>query len=202
MSLAYWSPAGLETAAFGFFVALAVYLFLKRSWLLVWAMVLVVWLRPDGALVVGLLIICEAVIYRRLPRFTLVAAGIAFVSSLPYVVFKLSYYGSILPNPFYAKTGFNATQLHNGLEYSWRFLQHYGFWGAGIALSLLVLNKLPKSARYVWLFAVLYMAYILLIGGDVLKVHRFYIPIIGAVAITTMLAMPSPTASMRGFQIC
>ncbi|MCK4574717.1 MAG: hypothetical protein KAU36_10100, partial [candidate division Zixibacteria bacterium] len=37
-SLAYWSPAGLETAAFAFFALLAVYLYLKRSWFLIFAM--------------------------------------------------------------------------------------------------------------------------------------------------------------------
>jgi tetratricopeptide (TPR) repeat protein len=41
------------------------------------------------------------------------------------------------------------------------------------------------------------MIYVLLIGGDVLKVHRFYIPIIGGVAITAMLAVWGLTTSLR-----
>ncbi len=53
-SLAYWSPAGLETAAFGFFAMLAFLLFLRRSWLLIFALVWAVWLRPEGAVVTAM----------------------------------------------------------------------------------------------------------------------------------------------------
>jgi hypothetical protein len=189
MSLAYWSPAGLETAAFGFMATASLLLFLRRHWLLIATLVWAVWLRPEGALLTGILIVCEAVIDRRFPRFTLTAAAIAFVASLPMVGFKLAYYGSILPNPFYAKTGFSVDQLGSGLEYVGRFMSHYGFYGAGLVIPLLFWRKLNRQVRVVWLFTVLYTAYIVLVGGDVLKVHRFFLPLMAAYAGLNMLAL-------------
>jgi len=41
-SLACWSPAGLETAAFGFMTIWSLYLYLKRSPLLIWSVLLAV----------------------------------------------------------------------------------------------------------------------------------------------------------------
>jgi len=188
-SLAYWSVAGLETAAFAFLVMLSVYLYLRRSWGLIAALVLAVWVRPEGALLTGLLIITEAVVERRVPLFSLRCAVIAFVFLIPFALFKLLYYGSIFPNPFYAKTGWSVEQLVNGLEYAGRYFSHYGFYGVGFVLPFIFIKKLPPAAKAVWWFAALYVIYIVMIGGDVLKVHRFFMPIFGMTAIMICLAL-------------
>ncbi len=190
-SLAYWSPAGLETAAFAFMASWSLYLSLKRSPWLIWSITLAVWLRPEGAFVAGLLIFLEAIIHRRLPRHALRCVGVALVLSLPYVAFKLAYFGSVLPNPFYAKTGFGPEQLASGLEYAGRFWSHYGFYGLGMILAAVFWKRLSPDARTVWLFVAIYSAYIVLVGGDVLKVHRFFLPVIGCVAIVNGLAVHS-----------
>ncbi|HKK21190.1 MAG TPA: hypothetical protein VJ983_06940 [candidate division Zixibacteria bacterium] len=178
-SLSYWSSAGLATAAFAFFAMLAVWLYLQRNYLLIFALAILVFLRPDGAVVTGALIVVEAIERRKIPIFTLRCAGAAFVFSIPFVVFKLAYYGSILPNPFYAKTGFRMTQLTNGIEYTGRFMRDYGFYGAALLLPVLVFKRISIAARSVLTFVVLFVLYVTLIGGDVLKVHRFYLPIFG-----------------------
>ncbi len=188
-SLAYWSSAGLETAAFAALTMLALYLFLKRSWGLMGALFLAVWVRPEGAVVAGVLILTEAVVDRRFPWYALRCAVAAFLLSLPYLAFKILYYGSIFPNPFYAKTGWNVDQLVSGLEYAGRFLSHYGFYGAGFVVSLVAYRRLNAAAKSVWWFSALYVAYVVLIGGDVLKVHRFFVPVSGGVAIVTTLAL-------------
>jgi len=189
LSLAYWSPAGLETAAFAFTAMLSVYLYLRRSWLLIFSLAVGVWIRPEGALVAGLLLIVEAVLERRMPWFTLRCALTALVMSLPLVVFKLLYYGSILPNPFYAKTGFDMEQLFSGLEYVGRFMSHYGFYGFGLVIPLVFIRRLSTKVKIIWLFTVLYTLYIVLVGGDVLKVHRFFIPLLGLSAILVAVSI-------------
>ncbi len=178
-SLSYWSPAGLETAAFAFFAMLAVWLYLRRNYLLIFALAVLVLLRPDGAVVTGILIAVEAIEKRKLPIFTLKCTVAAFIFSLPFVVFKLAYYHSLLPNPFYAKTGLTMTQLKNGIEYTTRFLRDYGFYGAVLIVPVLVIKRISIPARSVLAFVILFMLYVTLIGGDVLKVHRFYLPIFG-----------------------
>lgn len=188
-SLAYWSPAGLETAAFAFLASLALYLYLLRSRQLVAVILIAVWVRPEGALIAAILILAEAVIERRLPRFTLTCTLMALILSIPFVLFKLYYYGSILPNPFYAKTGFQLEQLSSGLEYAGRFAGHYGFYGVGFLGAILSWRQLSDGAKTILVFAMTYTLYIILVGGDVLKVHRFFLPILGAVAIINAQAV-------------
>jgi tetratricopeptide (TPR) repeat protein len=189
MSLAYWAPAGLETAAFALMAVWSVYLYLRRSWLLIWTLLMAVWMRPEGAFLSGLLIFVEALTERRIPRYTLLSVAAAFVLSLPFVGFKLAYYGSLLPNPFYAKTGWHIEQVTSGLEYMSRFWSHYGFYGAGLIVCLALFGRLTRSMRFVWWLVVLYTIYIVLVGGDVLKVHRFFVPLMGPVAIVSAMAL-------------
>ena len=188
-SFAYWAQAGLETAAFTFFSALSLYWFVTRNWLLIFSLTLAVWIRPEGALVAGMLILIELFTTRKTPRFAHAAAALAFVFSLPMLGFKIGYYGSWLPNPFYAKTSFSATQLADGLEYSVRYLRDYALYGAVFLLPLIFYRRLTSAQRSVWWFAVLFTAYIVLIGGDVLKVHRFFLPVFGPAAIVSVLAL-------------
>lgn len=190
-SLAYWSPAGLETAAFAFFALWSFYLYLNRNWLLIFSLVMAVWLRPEGAVITGILIFLETWERRALPKFTMSCAALALALSMPFVAFKISYYGSVFPNPFFAKTSFTFDQLANGWEYTSRFLEHYTFYYVGclgLVFPAFVYRKLSNEARAAWLMTVLYLAYIVLVGGDVLKVHRFFLPIIGLVAI--LMVMP------------
>ncbi|MEW5795741.1 MAG: hypothetical protein AB1772_05220 [Candidatus Zixiibacteriota bacterium] len=189
-SLAYWSPAGLETAAFGFFALLSFLLYLRRHWMLIFALVMAVWLRPEGAVITAIILAIEAVQTKRLPGFSLVCAAIAFVLSLPFVGFKLFYYGSILPNPFYAKTSFDLDQFKNGLEYAGQFVKHYGFYYAGLVALVVPLwmwRRLAPGLTALWSYVVLYLAYVIVIGGDVLKVHRFFMPLFGPWALLMVL---------------
>ncbi|MBU8934806.1 MAG: hypothetical protein KOO62_12520 [candidate division Zixibacteria bacterium] len=189
MSLAYWAPAGLETAAFGFFAMLSLYCYLRRSYWLIWALFISVWIRPEGGLVALLLLVVEAIDRRSLPNFSLKCGLAAFVLSLPFIGFKLFYYGSILPNSFYAKTGFSLEQLSSGLEYVGQFLWHYGFVGVPLVVMLARFQRLSNAWRSLVLFTLLFSIYIALVGGDVLKVHRFFLPLMGLYAVIAVGAI-------------
>jgi hypothetical protein len=185
LSLAYWAQAGLETAAFVFLAALALYLFVIRHWLLIAALTFAVLVRPEGAFLAGLFIVIEAILERRAPWFSVKCTLAALILSLPYVGFKLFYYGSILPNPFYAKTGFDVAQVQAGLEYAWRFMQHYPYVPLVIVITPLLWKRISQPVKAIWLFTLLYFLYVVLIGGDVLKVHRFFLPIIAPASVLT-----------------
>ncbi|MGH8016428.1 MAG: hypothetical protein ACREBV_09570, partial [Candidatus Zixiibacteriota bacterium] len=187
--MAYWAPAGLETAAFTFLVLLSLYMYLRRNWLLAAALALAVWVRPEGALVAIVLTILDAVVYRRLPRYALISAIIAFVVSMPWLIFKISYYGTILPNPFHAKTGFDVEQLKSGLEYTGQFFHHYGFFGLGFILAIIFYKQLSDGLKGILIFTIIYIIYVSVIGGDVLKVHRFFLPIFGPAAILVSVGL-------------
>lgn len=176
-SFAYWSVAGLETSAFSFFVLLAVYLYMRKSYLVAVSAILASLLRPEGALLFALIILYEIIASRRISGKALILIGLYAVPLIPYLFFKLSYFGGILPNPFYAKTSFNLMQLSNGLEYVGRFYNHYMAYGILLLPFLITLKKWGREIYFPLFFVILYTLYILFIGGDVLKVHRFFLPL-------------------------
>lgn len=190
LSLAYWSSAGLETAAFCFFAALSILFFLQRNHLLIWTLLMAVWFRPEGAVLTALLILTEGVVYRRMPWFSLVCGGLAFLLSWPFVGFKLAYYGSILPNPFYAKTNADWEHIKAGLEYAGEYFRHYGFYGigSGITLAMLFLARAENHRKLLVVLSLFagYVVYIISVGGDVLKVHRFFLPVVSLSAILSV----------------
>jgi len=185
LSLAYWAQSGLETAAFTLTATLSLYLFLRRSRMLPAALVLAVLVRPEGALLALLFILIEVLVERRWPLYSLAGAGLALLFSLPYVGFKLGYYGAILPNSFYAKTGFDIEQISSGLDYAGRFFSHYPHFAAAPVVAVLLWRRLSRESRAVWLFTLGYVVYIVAIGGDVLKVHRFFLPVLASMAVVT-----------------
>jgi hypothetical protein len=94
------------------------------------------------------------------------------------LVFKLIYFGDLLPNPFYAKTGVSVEYLSSGLAYFGKFAYHYGLFGLFFLMPLPFARRLPEKIKLAWLVIVVYSLYIILVGGDVLKVHRFFLPIL------------------------
>ncbi len=199
-SVAYWSPAGLETAAFSVAVAGCFYWWLRSSPLLIWGMTLAVWLRPEGAVICGVIFVVDWIVERQLPKFALRCLISALVLSMPMVAFKLVYYHSIFPNPFYAKTGLGIDQIVHGAQYSWKFLADYGFWGLGLAAGIILwfMGKLQVNHQKVLLALVGYGVYVTLVGGDVLKVHRFYVPMAGASAIILLIGLWGFIKSLSG----
>lgn len=197
LSLAYWAPAGLETAAFALAAAASLYWFLTRSRLLVFGLAMAVWLRPEGALVAMLLLIVEVITERRVPYFSLGSGVMAFVLSLPMVGFKISYYGSILPNPFYAKTGWDGAQFVSGLGYVGEFFEHYPLAAIGVIGGVLLYRKLPSVMREVLLFVILYLLYVAAVGGDVLKVHRFLLPVVAPLGVLFAVTLARAVAAVK-----
>ncbi len=208
-ALHYWGVAGLETAMFVFLVVFALERLLARShvaWLL---MALATLTRPEGGLV---FILCAAWYLSQegakiWPR-VLLPAVLYVVPLLPFAAFKLFYYGSIFPNPFYAKTGFSPEYWKSGIEYLWLHLEHFALWGVLVLPVIYVLVVKGVRSR-VGLLAVLwliYTLYIVSIGGDVLRAHRFFVPIWPLLAIVNAVAVVNLFTRLRanviGLALC
>ncbi len=188
-SFAYWTIAGLETAAFSFTVISAIYFYLRRSPLSIPALVLATLLRPEGGLVFVFILLYEIISRKSLTRYALMMLSIYIIFLLPLAVFKLTYYGSLFPNPFYAKTSFNARQIVNGLEYTGQFFWHYLAAGLFLIPALISFRKWSPPLRLIALFTLIYTLYITFIGGDVLKVHRFFLPLFPFFALIAVIGM-------------
>ncbi|TGM96489.1 hypothetical protein [Leptospira yasudae] len=118
-----------------------------------------------------------------------------YASPVFFYIWKLEYYGNLLPNTFYAKSGGSA-YLSQGLVYLWAFLKMYY---AMIPIALFGLFSFVRTLReqtlkpfanrdFRWillaLFPILYAGYYTWIGGDFMF-SRFYLPILPLVFVWT-----------------
>jgi arabinofuranosyltransferase len=175
-ALAYWSISGLETAFFVMTVLLSVYFYFTNERLMIISSALSSLVRPEGVLVFAILILHKFFFKKDKLKNCLLSILGFILLLLPFLIFKIFYYGNLLPNPFYAKTGFSLEYVKSGLEYFWLFLKHYGLWGALYLAPLVFYKDLPVKGKLVLLMAYIYTLYIIIIGGDVLKAHRFFLP--------------------------
>ncbi|MBD3297798.1 MAG: hypothetical protein GF341_04005 [candidate division Zixibacteria bacterium] len=175
-SMVYWAVSGLETLWFTLFITLGVWAWIRRSWLVAPALAVASLTRPEGVFIWGLLVLAEAFIGDGWKRAATLA-GTAVLLLAPFAVFKVAYYGSLFPNPFYAKTGFSLEYLLSGLDYTWTYMFQFAGYGVVVLLVIAGAFVLPGRWRAIPLIWLAYAIYITVIGGDVLKVHRFYVPI-------------------------
>jgi hypothetical protein len=177
-SLAYWAGSGLETGLFALLAAAAAVTYFSRPAFSLLFLALATLTRPEGGLLAFLFGIVGILLKQKSGKQTLIFWGILALLLLPFAVFKYFYYGSLLPNPFYAKTGFSTEYLKSGLEYVGLFLKHYGGYGLFLLLPLVCWKKLSTFSQFSLLVFSGYTLYLILIGGDVLKAHRFFVPIL------------------------
>ena len=110
----------------------------------------------------------------------LAAYAAPFAVYLVYLIWKINYYGDIVPNTFYSRS-VGQTYFSQGFFYAAYFFLNAHFWVIALLLIgwLLIRTDNPAAAR-MKVFAVpaliLYNFYILSIGGDHLY-GRFYVSI-------------------------
>jgi len=178
-ALGYWGGSGLETGFFAFLAAGAALYYLSNPALSLAFTVLAALTRPEGALLAFLIGMAAAILRQKSWKFTLSFWAACAVLMLPYAVFKWLYFGSLLPNPFHAKTGWGHEYLQSGFEYSGLFLKHYGLYGLGVLLPILFWKRLTGLSRFSFLVFLGYALYVVAVGGDVLPAHRFFVPVLG-----------------------
>lgn len=151
-------------------------------------MLLAVVVRPEGALLAGLMWLIEASLATkqltgeaRVRRLGALAALALLV--LVLLVWRWSFYGHPLPNTFYAKAPTPAL-IELGTKDAKEFLEQRAIGFAPLAALLLLAFPQPLRARAVLLaFSVWFCAVLLVYtrsGGDFPGFHRFYQPMVPA----------------------
>ncbi len=177
-AFAYWSIGGLETTFFVMAVLVSVYLYFTNQRLMVISCALSSLIRPEGVLVFGVLVLHKFLLKKDSVKNCLLHVFSFVMLLLPFAVFKILYYGDLLPNPFYAKTGFSLEYVKAGLAYFWLFLKHYGLWGVLYLIPIGFYKGLQAKGRLAVIMIYIYTLYVIVIGGDVLQAHRFFLPIL------------------------
>jgi arabinofuranosyltransferase len=147
--------------------------------------------RPEGLLFYGLAWII-LFIHRGNRRGVLLwGACILLMFYAPYLIWKWLYFGSLVPNTFYAKTGPLLLMLRNGSGYLGGFLTGFGyllFLGALLARKRLLKER---TALYSPIFILVHWTAVLFLGGDWMPYYRLLLPTLPLLMITVSDAVIS-----------
>lgn len=198
-----WTTAGLETALFCFLLLLTIRLWLAARDRPAVTVAAVAW--PLSALALGLtrpeglflpLVLLPA---RRPGRREAVALLLLVGLGAAWMAWRVSYYGHLLPNVFYAKHSARY-ELGAYLTLGWRYVSGFLLFrdellqcvprpwstvaGAGLCLlaALGVVTRRGALAR-VGLFLALFLGVVAWEGGDWMPGRRFLVPMITLVAL-------------------
>ncbi|MCK9997331.1 MAG: hypothetical protein KAH56_13730, partial [Candidatus Krumholzibacteria bacterium] len=192
---ACWMLSGLETPLFTLWAVLGWRLALQRNPIGAGIVgVLLVVTRPEGPALALIFIIWAMAPggpdtpfhnLRRWIGLLILLAGVA-VS----FVWRHDAYGWWLPNTYYAKTGDFAGQIKTGLPYTLSFLLNYvlslAVIGGAAGLGGGFATMKPRDTLYGTGLVVFWLVYTTIIGGDMLGMFRFFVPILPIMVIGTV----------------
>ena len=106
--------------------------------------------------------------------FALIAPALLIVGG--WLAWKVTYYGRVLPNTYYAKVG--DPLWANGLTYLGRFLTWYWWWPVAAVAAIAALTRAPRHQPWLVVSAscAAWLAYVVWVGGDFME-FRFLVPI-------------------------
>ncbi len=196
-SFAIWTVSGLETIMFACLLLMTFRLILYEessphrfqwSWILLFILTLT---RPEGLLFFALAVVVKFFPERDFKRLARWAAPYLILLAV-YLAWKYWYFGNLLPNTFYAKTGRGLYQYLGGLFYTYSYFKNYG----GVVVPVLVLLPLltwgnltgvkKKALSFLLLSFAGWVAYSVYKGHDPLPSFRFFVLIL---PITFLLIM-------------
>lgn len=191
-----WTMGGLETALFCLLLTAGTLAFVREEeremgWASGWLFGLLALTRPEGVIFFVLAAGFRAWQIRRdaqsgtpvrlavkhRDRQRLIAFGAVF---LPYFVWRLVYYGQLLPNTVYAKSmGLHPRALVEGAYYLFDSVNALGgIWFLVVPLTLLALNRPSLRHRFLFACVFAYAGFVLVGGGDWMPLHRFLVHVL------------------------
>jgi arabinofuranosyltransferase len=198
-----FSTSGLENPLAHVLVAVFLGIFLntalpgprRLTWL--WTLASLLYLtRPDAALVVVPLLVL-ATWRARDARTILRSIVVGSIPATAWTIFALVYYGFPFPNTAYAKlaTGIDAGELRaQGVLYLLDSLDRDPITLTAMAIALAVAAfQRNIAARTLAAGVILYVGYVVSIGGDFMTGRFLALPLFASVVLMTRFAVPSKT---------
>jgi len=100
---------------------------------------------------------------------------------LPYFVWRVTYYGGLVPNTFHAKTQFSGglrAQLSAGVDYAYAFFVSTGGLFLIVGLASLFSLKFRETSSVRVVLVIGQTLFAVAVGGDHMAYSRFFIPIV------------------------
>lgn len=188
----YYTTYGFETALLTLLVTVATYRVIHESkqsqprfgtYLLIGTLSIV---RADG-IVVSALLYGVSLILNEKPKQVLVYSAISLLLPVGHEVFRVCYYGEILPNTAYLKTMNWGGRYAYGMRYAGHFaLRHI------VSLLLAIVGSVlsrERSRRVLLGLLAVYVAYVAYVGGDVHPGFRFLVPVLPLLLVLAFLGI-------------
>ncbi len=183
----YWSGKGMETTLYMLLLsggAISVARTLNTGsagwkWSIFFGLAAVT--RPEGILfgVFSFLIMALARWQKRTALKPLVIAGLVIlIPPLLQFLFRIDYYGDVLPNTFYAKVSTGTQFYERGLRYIWDSLLMNPVLSLTLFVQLGLLHRSSTGVRYLLAFIMLAFLSIVYEGGDHFYGGRMLVPFI------------------------
>lgn len=108
-----------------------------------------------------------------------------------YFAWRWSYYGELFPNTYYAKVTGGPEQWRNGFLALGGWLLSHPLWGIVLLAVPAVLWRRRRhgetpTAFFLWAGCVLWLSYVVKIGGDFMPFFRFFLPLLAPLAVLTV----------------
>ncbi len=149
--------------------------------------------RPEIHLIgilVGLPLLWRVVRHRRLDRVTLMWGVGLLAVTVPLHLFRLLYYGSLLPNTFFVKTGDSTLALVAGAG---KLREMFDFNNLGVLVALTpfaFLDRRRVIEKLVMVGIVVgFMGFVVKVGVDEMRWHRLYLPALPFLALLAALGL-------------
>ena len=196
--VAVWAGSGLETVFVAALMAWAMVLILplgtdaprpeRSAFLASIPLALLVLTRPDGALITAALAGALVVMLgpkRRTLRLALALASLPIAAWLGSELFRLLYYHAWVPNSARVKIAFTTHRLSTGFHYLGGWLS--SAWPLALlgAAGVLLARGRPERVRagLIVIPTMVWMGYVVAIGGDFFPGYRHLAPLIGLLAL-------------------
>jgi hypothetical protein len=160
--------------------------------------------RPEGHMffIVGVVAMAALAVRRRqIPTGALWAIGVFSAIIAPYHLWRLIYFGDLLPNTYYAKATAGSEVWDRGWEQLGGFMQFNlnGLLGVAALLSLIPGRRRPLRLISVLLCA-FFMLYLVKIGRDEMKHYRLFLPVYGLYVVAASEGLRALCTLWRGWK--
>ena len=195
--LVAWSVGGLETMLFALLLTTTFYAYLTdqgvRGWPTwpLWALVATL-TRPEAPLIVPVLVAHSMLFGSPRARVRVLRALAVFLSLLAgFLAWRFMYYGSLLPNTYYAKVaGGGLPAALGGARYLFEFARCYGGpVGAALVAGVLLGANRPRGAGLLLVTVAAFFLTPLALGSDWMPQFRYLAPYWALAAVLVALGL-------------
>jgi len=197
-----WSVSGFEGMFYMFLLLTAFYKIINfgtgtRDLLIISILIFLIAVsRPEGALM-SIAYVVFIYAFHKNKIFSIKAAVLSGLMFSSFLIFRVIYFGDLLPNTYYAKIGhdilgyYEIRSYKNGLFYIIEFFKHNLQFIPLIILIPFTIKELISRKLFLFILTIILVQFFFTIfsGGDWMVQYRFIIPVIPFLSLATVLCL-------------